>query len=91
MVPPKRWISVVGDLTPEEFQEEASKLQAKLGGKYDLRRYFCDDGELFQIDGRTYALSNQWSVTTIPVVDEIIAQLPAGTVTYVKADLSQLT
>jgi len=47
MVPPNKWISVDGELTAEEFQEKASKLQAKLGGKYNLRRYFCDGGDLF--------------------------------------------
>lgn len=84
IISPTKWISVPGELTAEQFQEEASKLQAKLGGKYNLRRYFCDDDDLFVIGGRTYALSNQWSVNTISVVDEIIALLPPGTVTYAK-------
>jgi hypothetical protein len=84
LVPPNKWISVDGELTAEEFQEAASKLQAKLGGKYNLRRYFCDEGELFHIGGRTYALSNQWSVNTISVVDEVIARLPSGGVSYLK-------
>jgi hypothetical protein len=84
MVPPNKWISVDGELTAEEFQEKASKLQAKLGGKYNLRRYFCDTGDLFHIAGRTYALSNQWSVSTISVVDELIAKLPAGSLSYSK-------
>ena len=65
LVPPNKWISVDGELTAEGFQDKASNLQAKLGGRYNLRRYFCDDGELFHITGRTYALSNQWSANTI--------------------------
>ena len=76
MVPPNKWISVEGQLTAEEFQERAATLQAKLGGSYNLRRYFCDDDQLFHVDGRTYALSNQWSINTISVVDELIAKLP---------------
>jgi hypothetical protein len=84
MVPPNKWISVDGELTSEEFQNKASQLQAKLGGKYNLRRYFCDDGELFHIAGRTYALSNQWSVNTISIVDDVIAKLPAGSLRYAK-------
>jgi hypothetical protein len=84
LVPPNKWISVDGELTAEEFQEKAATLQAKLGGKYNLRRYFCDDGDLFHIGGRTYALSNQWSVNTMPAVDEVIAKLPDGGVSYVK-------
>jgi len=84
LVPPRKWISVDGEVTAEEFQDKASKLQAKLGGKFDLRRYFCDEEELFHIGGRTYALSNQWSINTIPVVNEVIAQLPPGSLSYAK-------
>ena len=84
LVPPNKWISVDGELTADEFQEKASQLQAKLGGKYNMKRYFCSDGELFHINGRTYALSNQWSVNTIPVVDEVISKLPRGAVSYTK-------
>ena len=84
LVPPNKWISVDGEVTAEEFGDKVSKVQTKLGAKYDLSRYFCDDGELFHITGRTYALSNQWSLNTIPVVDEIIAKLPPGCVSYAK-------
>jgi len=82
---PNKWISVQGELTADEFRDKASMLQAKLGGKYDLRRYFCDDGELFHIAGRTYALSNQWTLdTAIAVVDQVIADLPPGSLSYAK-------
>jgi hypothetical protein len=84
LVPESKWISVDGELTADKFRDEVSKLQAKLGGKYDLRRYFCEDGELFRIAGRTYALSNQWSLQTISLVDELIARLPAGSLSYFK-------
>jgi hypothetical protein len=85
LISPTKWLSVDGELSAQDFREKASKLQAKLGGRYNLRRYFCDDGELFHAAGRTYALSNQWSVNSIAVVDEVIAKVPVGTVTYVKA------
>jgi hypothetical protein len=85
LLPPRKWISVAGELTGERFQEAASKLKAKLGGKIELRRYFCADEELFRTEGRTYALSNQWGLSTISVVDELIAKLPTGCVSYTKA------
>jgi hypothetical protein len=78
---PNKWISVDGVLEPEEFQDEASKLDRK----FDSIRYFCDDGELFHIAGRTYALSNQWTLdTAIAVVDQVIAKLPPGSLSYAK-------
>jgi hypothetical protein len=85
LVPSRKWISVDGEVTAEEFQIEASKLQGKYGGNLDLDRYFCDDGDLFRVGGRTYALSNQWGTDTIPVVDEMIAKLPSGSLSYTKA------
>ena len=85
MITPTKWISVEGELSAEAFREQASKLQAKCGGTYKLRRYFCEDEELFRVNGRTYALSNQWSVNSIDAVDELMAMLPSGAVGYVKA------
>jgi len=84
LVPPNKWISVDGEVTAEEFQDKVSRLQAKLGGKYNLSRYFCSDGDLFHINDRTYALSNQWSVNTISIVDEVIAKLLPGSLSYAK-------
>lgn len=84
MVPPNKWISVEGEVSAPEFQDKASKLQAKLGGKYDLHRYFCEDEELFRLGERTYALSNQWSLNTIQVVNELIDHLPPGSMSYAK-------
>lgn len=81
MATPNKWISVDGVLEPEEFQDEASKLDRK----FDSIRCFCDDGELFHIAGRTYALSNQWTLSTaIAVVDQVIAKLPPGSLSYAK-------
>jgi hypothetical protein len=85
MVPPRKLISVDGILKPEEFLDSASKLQAELGRKFDSIRYFCGDGELLHISGKTYALSNQWTLSSaIAVVDQIIAKLPPGCVSYAK-------
>ena len=85
MVPLNKWISVDGVLKPEEFQDRASKQQAELGRKYDSIRYFCADEDLFHIAGRTYALSNQWTLTTaIAVVGQVIAKLPPGSLSYAK-------
>jgi hypothetical protein len=85
LVPPRKWISVDGEVTAEEFQIEASKLRGKQGGNLDLGDYFCDEGDLFRVGGRTYAFSNQWGTDTIPVVNEMIAKLPRGSLTYTKA------
>ncbi len=84
-IPPNKWLSVEGTINAAEFRAKASQLQGKLGASYNLRRYFSEDGELFHGDGRTFALSNQWSIASLPLVDELIALLTTGTVSYRKA------
>jgi hypothetical protein len=39
-------------------------------------RCFASDGELFHINGKTYAFSNQWGARTLKAVDNILARLP---------------
>ena len=42
----------------------------------DRRRYFCKDDELFHLDGKTYAMTNQWGLRTEEAVKNILAVLP---------------
>ena len=85
VIPPGRWLSVDGELNSTDFRAKASALQAKHGGRYDLSRYYCEDDQLFRVAGRTYALTTQWGLGSLAQLDELIAMLPPGTVTYVKA------
>lgn len=51
----------------------------------DAHRYFCQADELFQVDGRTYALTNQWNTSVEQVVKALIALMGAPTmVSYSK-------
>jgi hypothetical protein len=80
---PTKWISVEGEVDAKEFQARALKLQAKFGGQYNLKRYFCDDDEaLFRLNGRTYSLSNQWNINTLPQLDELLALVPDQSVRF---------
>ena len=57
----RAFLSVKGEVTVEDFHRLANK--ADDGPKFRKIRFFCDDGELFHFDGRTYAFSNQWGAT----------------------------
>jgi hypothetical protein len=48
----------------------------------DPARYFCDDEEVFHLNGATYAMSNQWGLSTEDAVKSVIQLLPVGAVTY---------
>ncbi|MDA1369854.1 MAG: hypothetical protein O2971_03705 [Proteobacteria bacterium] len=41
------------------------------------KRYFCKEGEMFFIDGKTYVLSNQWGRGVPKVVQSMIDAFPA--------------
>ncbi len=56
----ERLISVPGELPTAEFASALKRMQTPRGRRYDARRYFCGDDELFRVRGRTYAFSNQW-------------------------------
>ena len=48
-----------GELTAEQAYQAIMENDG--GGAIPrAKRYFCDDGEVFHIEGKTYVLSNQW-------------------------------
>lgn len=54
------FLQVDGTLDSDSFIRIAIA-QREVGGKmFEKRRWFCDDGELICVDGKTYALTNQW-------------------------------
>lgn len=67
------WLFVSADGT----LDEAGMLGA-CPGKPLSKSYFIANAELFHIDGRTYAFTNQWGLRTIEAVDGIRAQIPPG-------------
>lgn len=64
-----------GSLDEEQFAEQLMTLDT--GGKLPkTKRYFCKQEELFHIDGKTYAMTNQWGVRTLEAVDLLSAKYP---------------
>jgi hypothetical protein len=54
------WFSVEGLLNAADFDKNASEHVLSGGPSFDRRRWFCDEGDLVQANGKTYAFSNQW-------------------------------
>ena len=88
-ITPYRLLAIDGERSSEEFLEASATAKSPSGTSFDLGRFFTDDGQLFVVGGKTYALSNQWSIANIPQLNEIIARLPAGTMSYAKAEPSR--
>ncbi|MCY4209713.1 MAG: endonuclease NucS [Gammaproteobacteria bacterium] len=72
-----------GKLNSEQFREQYRAAHPADGNV----RYFIKDDELFHIDGKTYAFSNQWSKDTTPeAVDALKTAFPELNINYERAD-----
>lgn len=54
------WYWVEGHANEIEFERLASTKAANGGPTFSKRRWFCDDDDLFEVSGNTYAFSKQW-------------------------------
>ncbi|MEO6917623.1 MAG: hypothetical protein ABI171_01000 [Collimonas sp.] len=62
------FVSADGDLSGEQLMATVPRKSKN--------RFFCEDDEVFHVDGKTYALSNQWGGRTLEAVSAIVAKLP---------------
>ncbi len=76
-------ITVEGTLNAVEFAERASQISTKFG-KYQLSRFFCNDEDLLRLDGKTFAISNQWSISDIPAFQAIAESYPDLRLSFAK-------
>jgi hypothetical protein len=82
ILPARKFVGVAGKVTGDEFRSVVSGMTTQSGAAYDPRRYYFDDSDLFFSDGKTWALSNQWSIHYIPNLDQLIAKYPDAKITY---------
>jgi hypothetical protein len=82
ILPARKFVGVPGKLPGNEFRAAVSQMKTPSGATYDPRRYYFDDGDLFFSDGKTWALSNQWSINYIPNLDQLISKYPEAKISY---------
>ena len=59
------------------------KADAANGGRsFEERRFYCDDGELFHHNGKTYAFTNQWGTRCIEAIVQLIETFPDEAIEY---------
>jgi hypothetical protein len=76
ILPARRLIVIDGTLSGEDFLAAAEAKRTSDGYGFDARRYFLDDEQLLHLEGKTCALSNQWSIVSLPLIDKIASILP---------------
>ena len=82
VLPARQFVGISGELTGNDFREAVSEMKTQSGAVYDPRRYYFDDSDLFVSDGKTWALSNQWSISYIPDLDRLISKYPEAKIRY---------
>jgi hypothetical protein len=82
ILPARKFVGVPGNLTGTDFRGAVSEMRTQRGATYDPQRYYFADSELFFSDGKTWALSNQWSINEIPQIDQLIAKYPEAKISY---------
>jgi hypothetical protein len=64
-----------GVLSADEVRDRLSEIDS--GGAIPLsRRYFCDDGQNFNVQEKTYVLSNQWGLRTLEAAENLKKAFP---------------
>jgi len=76
ILPHRRLIVVDGTLSGEAFLAAAEAKKTSDGYVFNPGRYFLEDDQLLRIEGKTCALSTQWGIGNLPIVDKIAAMLP---------------
>lgn len=83
--PRSRWIVIDGECTYDEFHEKAEKMFSGRGARYEPRRFFSSDSELFRVNGSTYALTKMWGRLSVPLVESILRKYPSLNGSFVAA------
>jgi hypothetical protein len=76
ILPHRRLIAVNGTLAGEAFIAAAEAKNISDGYVFNRGKYFLEDDQLLHLEGKTCALSNQWGIASLPLIDEIISILP---------------
>lgn len=71
-----------GVLSSAEFIAQQLAGTANGGKAFEDHRFYCDEGEVFHFQGKTYAFTNQWGNRCIEAIDRLIAQYPEEAISY---------
>ena len=64
--------SAVGSLDHATFIQRVGEQLKQENRTFDPERYFCETDELIKVNGRTYAVTNQWGASTQETVDALL-------------------
>ena len=85
VIPGRKMVVVEGHPRGEEFLAAAQQATEKAGYVFQPKRLFLDDDRLIDIGDKTVAISNQWGLPSLPLIDKIIALVPSAKISYMRS------
>ena len=74
-LPSRKLREFEGTLDAEQIREKLMKEDTG-GAVPRFKRFFCDDGQPFQVEDRTYVLSNQWGLDALDAARALARMFP---------------
>jgi hypothetical protein len=82
IIPARKIIAVDGHPRGEAFYDAAQQAKKESGYVFRPERFFMDDSHLIDIGEKTIAISNQWGLPSLPLLDAIILAVPHAQISY---------
>lgn len=75
-----------GELNSVEFINQNLADAANGERSFEAKRFYCDDGDLFYHDGKTYAFTNQWGSRFVESIEQLIEAFPDESILYTPSE-----
>jgi hypothetical protein len=85
IIPSRKVIVVDGHPRGEAFLAAAESAKEASGYVFRPRRFFLDDEHLIDFGDKTVAVSDQWGLPSMPLIDRIIGLVPSAKISYKRA------
>jgi len=73
---------VDGELDSTAFEKALASRLTEQGNKPDTHRYFTANDELIRANGKTYAVTKMWGLSTTSAIDALLKRFPGHQISY---------
>ncbi|HWG18564.1 MAG TPA: hypothetical protein VN678_11915 [Acidobacteriaceae bacterium] len=89
IIPARKIVIVDGHPRGDAFIEAAAKAKEATGYVFRPARMFIDDDHLIDVGDKTVAISNQWGLPSLPLIDQVIAAVPSANISYKRSQVAE--
>lgn len=82
IIPARKFLIVDGPLRGAAFLSGAKAVREESDYVFRPERFFTNDDKLIDIGTKTIAVSKMWGLDNLPMIDQIIREVPAADISY---------